>query len=210
MYHITVYAALTLFRDAQTWAKGPAATQALANLKHTVTALNNAPAGVAALEIKYNHQVVAEMRTELKMPRPSTEATVSEGTVSGQSVSTRSEADSGQQVVAGSASQASGPPLAVETDDAASERTHAIAKPAAGRGGGKRRRIEEPKTDGRPSPKPKLMSKTRATATEVAEVEAAAVTTLRDGGSTGEVAGTGAMKDADDDEHKAAHEDERA
>ena len=86
IYHITVYAALTLYRDAQTWVNA-ASQKAFANLKQAVGALDTAPAGVVALEIKFNHQVVVEMRAELKMPRPKTAATVSD-----QAVSTGSEA----------------------------------------------------------------------------------------------------------------------
>lgn len=80
-YHIAVYAALTLYRDTHTWATTLAAKKALANLKQAMNALNNAPE-LVALEIKYNHRVVAEMRAELKMPRPSIAATVSDPTVS--------------------------------------------------------------------------------------------------------------------------------
>ena len=77
----------------------PAAKKTLLNLKQAVNALNKAPAGVLALETKYNHQFVAEMRAELKMPRPSIEETVSDpvlstasvATVSGESVSTSTE-----------------------------------------------------------------------------------------------------------------------
>ena len=51
--------------------------KALANLKQAISSLNTAPPGVAAFEIKYNHQVVADMRVALKLPRPSIDATVS-------------------------------------------------------------------------------------------------------------------------------------
>jgi hypothetical protein len=189
MYHIIVYAAMTLYRDAQTWAKGPAAAQALANLKQAVTALNNAPAGVGALEFKYKHQFVADMRAELKMPRPSTE----EETVSGQSVSTSSESVS-DQVVTGSASQASDQPA---LDDAASE------PPPPGRG--QKRRIAlvaGPKSKAKGTSKGK-QNKMRA----VSPPQAAVATVMEapfDGRSssspgelTGEVASTGAMMDAD-------------
>ena len=71
MYHVSVYAALNLYRDAATWAKVPAAAKSIASLKQAVGSLSSISADVAALEIKYNHQVVADMRAEIKMPRPS-------------------------------------------------------------------------------------------------------------------------------------------
>jgi len=84
VYYITVYAALTLFRDPQTWAmRGANGEKTRANLRQAVTTLNSAP--VLAVEIKFNHQVVKEMRDELKLRRP-------EATVSDQAVATGSEA----------------------------------------------------------------------------------------------------------------------
>ena len=175
MYHITVYAALTLYRDAQTWAKGQAGKKALANLKQALSALNNAPAGVVALEIKYDHHVVSEMRAELKIRRPSITATVSDqvvssgakATLSGQPVSTSSEATvSGQAVSLGSTTEASDHPVLM--DDPASERTHAIEKTAAHE---TKRRVSEPKRKAAAKP-------TRTKRSRVA-TEAEAVGTLR-------------------------------
>ena len=123
MYHITVYAAMSLYRDAQTWAKTPAAKQALANLKHAMNALNGAPE-LVALEISYNHQVVAEMRAELKLPRPSTKAKVSDQSVStgsepkisGEQVGTLTEATvSDPSVSTSSAATASGPSVSANS-----------------------------------------------------------------------------------------------
>ena len=89
IYFLAVYAAMTLYRDSQTWMKVPGADKARANLKRAVSSLNAAP--VVAVEIKFNHQVVTEMRDELKVPRPATKARVSDqavSTVSGQLVAT--------------------------------------------------------------------------------------------------------------------------
>ena len=132
IYLITVYAALSLYRDAQTWRKVPSAEKARANLKLAVSSLNNAP--VVAVEIKFNHQVVTEMRDELKVPRPSTEATVSDQAVStvsaqpgatDQAVSTSSAAPvSDQPVSTGSAPEGSA--RSVLMSDLASGGTHAI------------------------------------------------------------------------------------
>ena len=183
--------------------EGPGRKKALANLKQALSALNNAPAGVVALEIKYDHHVVSEMRAELKIRRPSITATVSDqvvstgskATLSGQPVSTSSEATvSGQAVSAGSATEVSAQPVLM--DDPASERTHAIEKTAAH---GKKRRMSEPKRKAAAKP-------TRTKRSRVA-TEAEAVGTLRrfvkfktgvgtqardrshrDGESTGEVA----------------------
>ena len=68
IYLITVYAALTLYRDAQTWLKVPSAEKARANLKLAVSSLNNAP--VVVVELKFNHQVVTEMRDEPQITSP--------------------------------------------------------------------------------------------------------------------------------------------
>ena len=98
MYHITVYAALTLYRDSQTWSSSQPGKKALANLKTAMNALDNSGEGVTRLEIKYNHTVVSEMRVDLLMPRPSI---ASMG--SADKVSTSSEAQGSAQLVSTSA-----------------------------------------------------------------------------------------------------------
>jgi hypothetical protein len=108
MYHITVYAALTLYRDSQTWSSSQPGKKALANLKTAMNALDNSGEGVTRLEIKYNHTVVSEMRVDLLMPRPSIASmgsahkvsTSSEAQGSAQLVSTSSEARGSDQLEA--------------------------------------------------------------------------------------------------------------
>ena len=135
VYHITVYAALTLFRDTHTWAKGAAGEKSRANLGSAIQTLNAAP--ILAMEIRYGHPVIKEMRDELKIPRPAAMvsdqavATVPEATifahpvstslevpVSAAPVSTSSEAPvSDQSVSAGSAPTVPVPPVSIDVED---------------------------------------------------------------------------------------------
>ena len=141
MYHITVYAAMMLYRDAQTWTQGAAAVKALANLKQAMKALN-APE-LVDLEIIYNHQVVAEMRAELRLPRPSPKAKDSDQPASTGSEPTGSVATvSDPAVSAGLATQVSAPAEVTEVSLAAE--VPAMKKPAAAHGN-KRRAAAKPK-----------------------------------------------------------------
>ena len=127
IYFITVYAALTLYRDAQTWMKVPGAEKARANLKRAVSSLNNAP--VVAVEIKFNHQVVTDMRDELNVPRPATKARVSDqvvSTVSGQLVATD------QAVSTMSAANVSDEPVSAGSVPEDSARSVLVGDPTSG------------------------------------------------------------------------------